>query len=83
MYKNQNRFGIVKHEVISDPSVSIGAKALYSLLCCYADKQRQCWPSISTLADHLDTSQSSVNRWIKELKLNKYIRRIGNKLTVI
>tara|TARA_R110001632_G_scaffold11589_1_gene41564 strand:- start:462 stop:719 length:258 start_codon:yes stop_codon:yes gene_type:complete len=80
--KNSKRFGIVKHQVMTDPAVSVSAKALYAVLCCYANKERQCWPSVSRLADDLDSGQSSVNRWIKELKQHKYIQRVGRKLTI-
>lgn len=82
MYTKNNRFGIVNREVITDPNLSIGAKALYSVLCCYANKQRTCFPSISTLADDIGSSQSSIDRWIKELKTYKYVKRIGRKLTI-
>tara|TARA_B100000780_G_C20864865_1_gene343903 strand:+ start:94 stop:354 length:261 start_codon:yes stop_codon:yes gene_type:complete len=86
MYKRataSSRFGIVKHHVMTDPNLSVQAKALYAVLCCYANKNRLCWPSISTLADDLDSSQSSVKRWIKELKTHNFITRIGRKLTII
>ena len=83
MYTQKNRFGIVSREVITDPNLSIGAKSLYSVLSCYANKQRTCFPSISTLADDLGSSQSSIDRWIKELKLHKYIKRVGHKLTIL
>jgi DNA-binding MarR family transcriptional regulator len=82
MSKKLSRFGIVSYEVISDPNLSIQAKALYSMLACYANKERTCWPSISTLSDDLNISQSSTNRLIKELKTCNYIRRVGRKLTI-
>ena len=82
MYKKSNRFGIVAYEVISDPNLSVQAKALYSMLACYANKERTCWPSISTLSDDLNISQSSTNRLIKELKTCNYIIRVGRKLTI-
>jgi len=82
MSKKLSRFGIVAYEVISDPNLSIQAKALYSMLACYANKERTCWPSISTLSDDLNISQSSTNRLIKELKTCNYIRRVGRKLTI-
>jgi len=82
MSKKSSRFGIVAYEVISDPSLSIQAKALYSMLACYANKERTCWPSISTLSDDLNISQSSTNRLIKELKTCNYIKRVGRKLTI-
>ena len=65
MSKKSTRFGIVSYEVISDPNLSVQAKALYSMLACYANKERTCWPSISTLSDDLNISQSSTNRLIK------------------
>lgn len=82
MSKKLNRFGIVAYEVISDPNLSVQAKALYSMLACYANKERTCWPSISTLSDDLNISQSSTNRLIKELKTCNYIKRVGRKLTI-
>lgn len=82
MFKKSTRFGIVSYEVISDPNLSIQAKGLYSMLACYANKKRTCWPSISTLSDDLNISQSSTNRLIKELKTCDYIQRVGRKLTI-
>lgn len=82
MSKKSNRFGIVLYEVISDPNLSVQAKALYSMLACYANKERTCWPSISTLSDDLNISQSSTNRLIKELKTCNYIKRVGRRLTI-
>jgi DNA-binding MarR family transcriptional regulator len=82
MSKKSNRYGIVLYEVISDPNLSVQAKALYSMLACYANKERTCWPSISTLSDDLNISQSSTNRLIKELKTCNYIKRVGRRLTI-
>jgi len=82
MSKKSTRFGIVSYEVISDPNLSVQAKALYSMLACYANKERTCWPSISTLSNDLNISQSSTNRLIKELKTCNYIIRVGRKLTI-
>ena len=49
--KSNDRFGIVKYKVLSDPSLSIQSKGLYSLIACYVDKNREAYPSASTLAD--------------------------------
>ena len=76
------RFGIVSREVILSPDLSIKAKALYSVLACYANKQRSCFPSISTLADDLNVSQRTTKRMIKELKDQDYIKRVGRKLII-
>jgi len=76
------RFGIVSREVILSPDLSIKAKALYSVLACYANKQRSCFPSISTLADDLNVSQRTTKRLIKELKDQDYVKRVGRKLII-
>jgi hypothetical protein len=78
-----DRFGIVKHIVLTDPEISIQAKGLYSVLCCYANANRVCWPSLSTLADVTDTSQSSIKRYLSELKTHNIIHREGRKLRII
>ncbi len=76
------KFGIVSRDIITAPNISMQAKALYSVLACYANKERSCFPSISTLADDLNVSQSTIKRLIKELKDNDYIKRVGRKLII-
>lgn len=71
------------NQVITDPSLTIQAKGLYALLSCYADKNRSCYPSLSTLADNLNVTPDSISRYIRELKANKYIKRVGRKLIII
>jgi len=80
--KKRSRYGIVDHEVITDPNISVQAKGLYSVLCCYANANRICWPSISRLADDTNSSQRSVKRWLKELKDSKIVHRVGSKLKI-
>ena len=69
------KFGIVSHTVITDPELSLRAKAVYSMLCIYANKQRTCYPSIATLADTGGVSYTTVKRAIRELKKKNYIKR--------
>tara|TARA_Y100000385_G_C13005957_1_gene599437 strand:+ start:501 stop:749 length:249 start_codon:yes stop_codon:yes gene_type:complete len=76
------RFGIVSRDVITEPNLSLQAKAVYSTLACYANKQRSCFPSISTLADDLNVSQRTIKRLIKELKEQGYVKRVGRKLII-
>ena len=71
------KFGIVSHKVITDPELSLSAKGIYSLLCTYANKNRTCYPTISTLADSAGVSMSTIDRAIKELKFKNYIKREG------
>ena len=74
------RFGIVNYDVMSDPELSIQAKGLYSLLTCYANKDRECWPSINTLADISNKSTTQISVYIKELKDQNYLKRVGRKI---
>lgn len=77
------RFGIVNYNVMTDPEVSIQAKGLYALLCCYANKSRTCYPSISTLADLSNKSTTQISVYIKELKKHNYIKRVGHKIKLM
>jgi len=76
------RFGIVSYDIISDPDLSSRAKGLYALLCCYADKNRICFPTKSRLADELDVSNKTIKRYLKELYNKKYIKRNGLKIKI-
>lgn len=75
------RFGIVSQEVLHDPELSIQAKGLYSFLCTYADKNRECFPSRNTIADHCNISVTYVGILIKQLKKAGYLKR--NVRTII
>jgi len=77
------RFGIVSHEVISDPELSLIAKCVYSVYCIHANKSRTCFPSNSTVADMLNVGYSTVSRGIKELKDAKYIKREGKIIKLL
>lgn len=72
-----SKFGIVSQEVLQDPELSIQAKGLYSLLCTYANKNRKCYPSINTLANHCNKSVRTISYLINELKLAGYLERNG------
>ena len=76
------RFGIVSRDIILAPNITLQAKALYSALACYANKERTCFPSISTLSNDLNVSERTIKRLIKELKTNNLIKRIGRKLLI-
>jgi hypothetical protein len=66
MTRLRRAFGTVSADVLRDPNISTSAKALYSLLCTYADDDGVCWPSNETLAQALG-SRASVKRWLVEL----------------
>lgn len=71
----KNGFGKISKKVMTDPSISTGAKSLYALLCCYKNADNECNPSINRLADELGIGYSTCKRWIKELKEKEIITR--------
>jgi len=77
------RFGVVYTEVIQDPELSLRAKGLYALLCTFANKSRECYPAISTLAKLSDVSKRTVERTIKELEEKNYVRKTGKVFRLI
>ena len=76
------RFGVVSRDIILAPDVTLQAKALYAALSCYANKQRSCFPSISTLSNDLNVSERTIKRLIKELKTKNLIQRKGRNLVI-
>jgi Fic family protein len=77
MSKTKFSFGIVSKNIMTDPELSLQAKGLYAILCTYANKQRQCYPSLNTLSDISNKSVSQVSAYIRELKNKGYLTRIG------
>tara|TARA_R110000824_G_scaffold273610_2_gene462100 strand:+ start:258 stop:509 length:252 start_codon:yes stop_codon:yes gene_type:complete len=75
MTKVNYRFGIVSYDVITDPNLSMNAKAVYSILSIYANKNRKCWPSIATVADTAGVSYRTVSRALRELRNKNHIKR--------
>ena len=73
MKKKGRKFGIVDAEVIKDPSLSTTAKAVYSLLATFANRNRTCYPSITLLAELLGVNRRTVERSITELASKNYI----------
>jgi DNA-binding IclR family transcriptional regulator len=69
-------FGIVTKEVMLDPDVSLEAKGVYALLSTYADKNRECFPSLKTISDAVGRSTRQVIRLISELEKVGYLKRI-------
>jgi DNA-binding MarR family transcriptional regulator len=76
------KFGVVYTEVIQDPDLSLRAKGLYALLCTYADKNRQAFPSIVTLAELSGVTRRTIERTLNELENKNYVTRNGKYFTV-
>jgi DNA-binding transcriptional regulator YhcF (GntR family) len=83
MDKSSKQFGIVSKDIVTDPELSMQAKAVYAILCTYCNKERTCFPSINTIADLCDVNPRTISRKIKELKQKGYIKRVGRKFYVV
>ena len=76
------KYGIVYADVVQDPDLSVTSKALYALLATFANKERQCFPSITHLSELLSVSRRTIERSIKELKDKGYIEKHGKLFTI-
>lgn len=73
----RERYGIVKANVMQDPSLSLTSKAVYGLLCTFANKERECFPTITHLSELLSVSRRTIERAIVELKDKEYVNKEG------
>lgn len=55
-------FGVVSKNVLRDPTIPMAAKALYALMCTYADDDGVCTPGNATLAADLDVTERYVQQ---------------------
>ena len=61
-------FACVDICVIRDSSLSLTARAVYSIICSYASTgNRTCWPTVKTLAKDAGVSSITIQRALKEL----------------
>lgn len=78
----QSKFGFVDADVIQDSDLSLRSKAVYALLCTYADKNRTCYPSVTTLCSRANVSRRTMERILKELQIKNYVSR-NNKVFIL
>lgn len=67
-------WGAFPRHVRHDNSISFQARVLYGELIALQGNNDYCWPKNKTLAGYFDTSESSVKRWLRELKEAGHIR---------
>jgi len=72
--KIDDGFGIVQKAVMELPFLKIGPKSLYSLLCCYRNKNGKAWPTQQTLSDSLGVTVQSIRNWTKTLESINLLR---------
>jgi hypothetical protein len=61
-------FGYVTKRVLIDNDLGVGEKALYSLLCSYADKYGVCNPGIERLSSELGVSGRTIIKYMGVLE---------------
>jgi hypothetical protein len=49
MARKKGGYGKVDCSIILDPTLTPEARLIYTCLSCYADKSRECYPSVDTL----------------------------------
>lgn len=62
----KGRYGKVDWEIVRDPTLSVEAKAIYTVLATYCDKNRECYPSIDQL---LRDTNISKTRFYKHMSI--------------
>lgn len=66
MAKKKGGYGLVDNTIIRDPTLTPEARFIYSLLAGYANKRRECYPSVERL---IKESGMSSQRFYKHLEL--------------
>lgn len=77
------QFGIVYKRVMCESGLSIGSKALYAYLSCFANEDGECFPSNSRICNDLGKSRQSIEKYLEELYAKGYLgynqEREGNR----
>ena len=69
-------FGQVSVEVMRDPNISIGEKAVYAHLSTYANSiTNETYVSVTTIASETGLGYSTVRRYLKSLETKGVIHR--------
>lgn len=67
-------YGILPKSVMRDRSITVGAKAIYALLCTYAGSKGSAFPSIGLIMSDLNMSKNAYYKHMDVLKDSCYIR---------
>lgn len=62
-------YGIVLQHIMRDSSIPVEAKAIYSYLCTFADKDGICYPSVAIMCKELNMSETRFYKNMNHLKL--------------
>lgn len=66
--------------IIQDAGLSVGATALYCILCSYTPwPKRVCWPSLDLLARRFGTNRVHIVKWRNELVERGHLSYVAGK----
>ena len=71
-----SKFGVVPTLAILDKSITHAELRVLALLCSYADKNGECFPSQSKMAECLGIARENVNRHIQSLHKKGWVRSV-------
>lgn len=78
--------GVIPKLVMTDPRLSIRAKAVYAYLCAFAGNGDSACPKKDTMMKHLNVSRNSLDAYLKELRVLNYVtvvqRHVDGHLSV-
>ena len=66
-------FTQVPNFILTNKSLSVGAKLAYAMLLKYAWSDDACFPGQQTLADDMGSSERSIRSYLKELEDAKFL----------
>lgn len=73
--KMPSEYGIIQTEVMRDPSISVYAKAIYSLLCSMKDESNHCILTQEEIAKYMGIQRGTAFKYIKELSEKNLIKK--------
>lgn len=65
----------IPFDLLDDPETTPQCWAVYGALARHANRDRQCYPSLSTIVKESRTSRATVCRWLAWLEEAWYIKR--------
>lgn len=78
---NSSGYGVIYNSVIDTEGVlSPNAKLTYCILCRYADTNRQCFPTVNTIAQKAGLSKRQTEKALKELRERGVINSARQKM---
>jgi hypothetical protein len=74
-------FAQVPLEVLYNPKLSTSARTLYAIVLSKVNKEGYCYAANETLAEWLGTTERTVRRNLKELKVNLLVKTFNEGLS--